>query len=99
MSILEPDTVRQAVADLDGWTVEGDALVRRLKFPSFRAAIDFIGRVADLADPVNHHPDLFNSYRRVEVRLTSHDVGGITQRDLDLAAAIDDVVGDAEPTG
>jgi len=92
------DAVDRGLTALDGWARDGDAIVRRLRFPDFRAAIDFIGRVADVADAADHHPDLFNSYRRVEVRLTSHDAGGVTQRDLDLAAAVDGVVGaDAEP--
>ncbi|MFA9429441.1 4a-hydroxytetrahydrobiopterin dehydratase [Egicoccus sp. AB-alg2] len=98
MSLLDAEAVDRGLAALDGWERDGDAIVRRLRFADFRAAIDFVGRVADLADAADHHPDLFNSYRRVEVRLTSHDAGGITRRDLDLAERIDGVVGEgAEP--
>jgi 4a-hydroxytetrahydrobiopterin dehydratase len=89
---LEDDEVERVLGALDGWHREGDALVRELTFPSFREAIDFIVRVADLAEEVDHHPELTNVYDRVTVRLSSHDVGAITDRDADLARAIDGVV-------
>lgn len=92
MALAEDATVERALATLDGWSRDGDALVRELEFPGFRAAIDFIVRVADLAEAADHHPELSNVYSRVTVRLTSHDAGGITDRDLDLARAIDGVV-------
>jgi len=92
MSLLDDDTIRQALDDLDGWTREGDAIVRSFSFDGFRGAIAFINRVADLADAADHHPEITNVYADVTLRLRSHDVGGITQRDLDLAARIDDVV-------
>jgi 4a-hydroxytetrahydrobiopterin dehydratase len=92
MSTLEPDTIRAALADLDGWELGDGEIVRELRFDGFRAAIDFINRVADLADEANHHPELTNVYSRVRVALSSHDVGGVTDRDLDLARAIDEVV-------
>lgn len=92
MDTLDETTVRTALADLDGWESTGDAIRRDLKFDGFRDAIDFIVRIADLADEANHHPELKNVYNSVEVVLTSHDAGGITQRDLDLAAAIDGAV-------
>lgn len=92
MGTLDETTVRAALADLDGWESTGDAIRRELKFDGFRDAIDFIVRIADLADEADHHPELKNVYNNVEVVLTSHDAGGITQRDLDLAAAIDGAV-------
>lgn len=93
MSLLDDDAIRTAQRDLhDGWKREGDALCREFDFPGFRDAIDFIVRVADLADDADHHPELTNVYSKVTVRLTSHDEGGITQRDVALAADIDGVV-------
>lgn len=92
MDTLDTTTIRTALADLDGWQLDDDAIRRELTFDGFRDAIDFIVRIADLADEANHHPELTNVYNRVEVVLTSHDVGGVTQRDLDLAAAIDGAV-------
>ncbi len=96
MNTLHEDTVRTALEDLDGWELAGDRIRRELSFPGFREAIDFIVRVADLADAADHHPELHNVYANVTIELTSHDAGGITQRDIALARAIDDVV---EPNG
>jgi 4a-hydroxytetrahydrobiopterin dehydratase len=91
MATLDHDTVRHALEGLEGWQLEDDAIVREWRFASFRDAIAFINRVADLADEADHHPDLWNSYATVRIRLTSHDVGGVSRRDLDLAASIDEV--------
>jgi 4a-hydroxytetrahydrobiopterin dehydratase len=94
MDILDDDTIGTALQGLVGWQREGDAIVRDLRFPSFRSAIAFIVRVADLAEAADHHPELTNVYWNVGIRLTTHDAGGITRRDLDLAGAIDAVVAD-----
>jgi 4a-hydroxytetrahydrobiopterin dehydratase len=91
MATLDHDTVRHALEGLEGWQLEDDAIVREWRFASFRDAIAFINRVADLVGEADHHPDLWNSYATVRIRLTSHDVGGVSQRDLDLAARIDEV--------
>jgi 4a-hydroxytetrahydrobiopterin dehydratase len=91
MSTLDTATVRAALADLGGWQLEDDAIVREWRFDGFREAIGFLNRVADLAEEADHHPDLWNSYATVRVRLTSHDVGGVSRRDLDLAARIDGI--------
>jgi 4a-hydroxytetrahydrobiopterin dehydratase len=96
MNTLHDDTVRTALEDLEGWDFTGDRLRRELSFPGFREAIDFIVRVADLADAADHHPELHNVYASVTIELTSHDAGGVTERDLSLARAIDEVV---EPGG
>ncbi|MFP4149622.1 MAG: 4a-hydroxytetrahydrobiopterin dehydratase [Nitriliruptoraceae bacterium] len=92
MSLLAHDDVRAALEDLDGWEFDGDAIRRELRFDGFREAIAFINRVADLADEANHHPELTNVYATVTVVLTTHDAGGVTTKDLDLARAIDGVV-------
>jgi 4a-hydroxytetrahydrobiopterin dehydratase len=89
MATLDPATVRAALEDLEGWQLEGDAIVREWRFDGFRAAITFLNQVADLAEEVDHHPDLWNSYATVRVRLTSHDVGGVSERDLAMARRID----------
>lgn len=92
MNTLPDDTVRTALEDLEGWELVDDRIRRELTFPGFREAIDFIGRVADLAEAADHHPELCNVHASVTVELTSHDAGGITERDITLAHAIDDVV-------
>jgi len=73
------------VAAPDGWDEEGDALVRVFELESFPAAIDFVGRIAELAEAENHHPDIDIRYRRVTVRWSTHSAGGVTERDHELA--------------
>jgi 4a-hydroxytetrahydrobiopterin dehydratase len=92
MSTLDDDIIRIALEDLDGWKRREASITRTFTCTDFRAAIAFINRIADLADAADHHPELTNVYDTVEVTLTSHDAGGITDRDLSLARAIDDVV-------
>lgn len=68
------------------WIESNGALERTFELPSFREAIAFVGRVADLAEEANHHPDIAISYRKVTLRWTTHSAGGITERDHELAA-------------
>jgi 4a-hydroxytetrahydrobiopterin dehydratase len=74
----------------DGWTLEdgGKALVRSIKFKDFSEAFGFLTRVALHAEKQNHHPELTNVWNRVDFRLTTHDTGGVSPRDVELAEAI-----------
>lgn len=74
----------------EGWTFEegGKALVRTFKFADFSEAFGFLTRVALHAEKVGHHPEFTNVWNRVDFRLTSHDAGGVTDRDVSLAEAI-----------
>ena len=74
-----------------GWTldVDGKALTRSYRFADFAEAFAFLIRVAAHAEAVDHHPEFTSVWNRVEFRLTSHDKGGVTERDLTLADAID----------
>ena len=69
----------------DGWSEVDDALEREFRFADFRAAIDFVNRVAEVAEEANHHPDIAISYNRVTLRWWTHTAGGITDRDRELA--------------
>lgn len=83
-----------AVQTLTDWSVdtgEGDAIRRTFRFADFNAAFGFMTRVALMADKRDHHPEWFNVYDRVEVRLTTHDAGGVTDKDVDLARFMDAV--------
>ncbi|MGH3008832.1 MAG: 4a-hydroxytetrahydrobiopterin dehydratase [Gaiellaceae bacterium] len=70
---------------MEGWEEKDDALVREFEFESFRKAIGFVVQLAEAAESENHHPDIDIRYRRVTVRWTSHDNGGITERDRTMA--------------
>ena len=74
----------------DGWTLAGDgkALVRSFRFADFSHAFAFLTRVALHAEKVDHHPEFTSVWNRVDFRLTSHDAGGVTERDVKLASAI-----------
>ena len=78
-----------ALADLPEWTIAGDAIIRMLTFGNFSQAFAFMTRVALAAKKQGHHPDWSNSYNRVTVTLTTHEAGGLTERDIKLAGAID----------
>jgi 4a-hydroxytetrahydrobiopterin dehydratase len=90
---LTDEQVVAALAGLPGWTREGDEIVKVYELVSFPEAIGFVVRIADAAEAANHHPDLDIRYRRVRVALTTHDAGGLTDLDLSLAGAIEQLQG------
>jgi 4a-hydroxytetrahydrobiopterin dehydratase len=81
--------LRAELARLPYWKSRAGRLRREFVFADFSAAFAFMTRVALLAEQADHHPDWSNSWNKVVIELTSHDAGGLTQRDLDLAAAIE----------
>jgi 4a-hydroxytetrahydrobiopterin dehydratase len=90
---LDDATIRGALADLKGWELADGRIRTRYEFPDFNAAFGFLTRVALLAETLNHHPDWSNVYNRVEVALTTHDAGGVTEKDLLLAKAMNEFAG------
>lgn len=89
MRRLEPQEIATALQALPGWTYEGGELRRRYQFASFTHAMAFLAGAATVIEKMNHHPEWSNVYGRVEVRLSTHDAGGVTQLDLDLAARME----------
>lgn len=87
---LSDDDIDAALGILDGWERDGDALTKTFEFADFPAAIEFMSEAAGRIDELDHHPEWTNVYNRVEVRLQSHDVGGITDRDVRLARVLDE---------
>lgn len=88
---LSGEARRQALAELDGWAeVEGrDAIQKSFGFKSFNAAWGFMSRVALAAEKMDHHPEWFNVYNRVDITLSTHECGGLSERDVRLAKRID----------
>jgi 4a-hydroxytetrahydrobiopterin dehydratase len=82
--------IRRAMGDLPGWSRKGDALTKTYSFAKFADGIRFVQQIADVADAMDHHPDIDIRYTKVTFSLSSHDAGGITQRDLDLAKKIEE---------
>jgi 4a-hydroxytetrahydrobiopterin dehydratase len=88
---LTGSTRKSALAKLDGWSeVEGrDAITKKFMFKDFNEAFGFMARAALIAEKLDHHPEWFNVYNKVEVTLATHDAGGVTERDAKLAEAMD----------
>ncbi|HJO68260.1 MAG TPA: 4a-hydroxytetrahydrobiopterin dehydratase [Rhodospirillales bacterium] len=90
----------EALAGLEGWSdVEGrDAIAKTFRFASFSEAFGFMARAALEAEKMDHHPEWLNVYNRVEVTLSTHDAGGLTERDMRLAAVMDRLAGGVPQT-
>ena len=85
--------IQKALADLGSWTVETGKLHREYRFRDFVQAFGFMTQVALLAERAAHHPEWFNVYNRVVVDLTTHEAGGITKKDFDLAREMEQIAG------
>ncbi len=81
--------IQRALGSLPGWARRGEVLTKTFTFPTFAAGIDFVQRVATAADDVNHHPDIDIRYTKITIALSTHDSGGLTQKDIDLAGVIE----------
>jgi 4a-hydroxytetrahydrobiopterin dehydratase len=86
---LDDTAIAAAMASVPGWTRNGNGIERQYRFADFVAAFAFMARVALLAEKTDHHPEWSNVYNKVDIRLTTHDAGGISSRDFALAKAID----------
>ena len=91
VSKLDDQARAEALQELPHWSYDDTArgIRRKLTFADFAEAFGFMARVAITAEKADHHPEWFNVYNRVEILLTTHDAGGLSQRDIDLAKAID----------
>jgi len=87
--LLDEDEIDALLRDLLGWEREGDAIVRTFDRGDFSGSVDFVQRVAEPAEAMNHHPDLSISWNEVRVSLSTHSAGGLTARDFELARRID----------
>jgi 4a-hydroxytetrahydrobiopterin dehydratase len=81
--------IAAALPELSGWDRTGKEIQKQYRFADFKEAMAFVGRVAELAEAADHHPDILINYNRVTLTLTSHDVGGLSERDFRLAGRID----------
>ncbi len=86
---LTDDVVEASLAEMSDWSRSGDAIQRTFAFGGFLGAIDFVGRIAKRAEDVQHHPDILIRFSKVTLTLSTHDAGGLSQRDLDFAGDCD----------
>ena len=89
MSKLDDSGIEAGLAQLPDWTRDGSFITRKFEFADFVTAFGWMSAVALVAESMDHHPDWSNVYRTVVVRLSTHDAGGLTQKDFDLAARMD----------
>lgn len=93
--LLDDDSITSALADLPGWERDGDAIQMFAKLADFVTAIGVVDRVAEDAESVQHHPDIDIRYNSLKFTLSTHSEGGLTAKDTDLAAKINQRVSDA----
>lgn len=93
---LSDAEIATSLADLEGWSRDGDKLLRELRFADFVTAFGFMAAAALVAERMNHHPEWFNVYGTVRIHLATHDAGGITSNDFELARAMNAI---AKPLG
>ena len=90
VEVLNP---KEVAADLPGWTGGDDFITKVFRFDTFAAAFGFMSEIAVIAEAMNHHPEWVNVYNRVDVTLTTHDAGGVTEKDIALAQRMENAAG------
>lgn len=93
MKPLKEDQIKQQLENYPDWTYEDNAIHISLEFEDFKSAFAAMTRIAFEAERLQHHPNWSNTYNTVDVSLSTHDAGGITEKDFELAKAIEDVLG------
>jgi 4a-hydroxytetrahydrobiopterin dehydratase len=88
-SRLSPEDVTAALNDLPLWSGGTDGIERTIRLPSFRAAVEAIGMIADVAEEMDHHPDIDLRWTKVRVAVVTHSAGGLTELDVALARRVD----------
>ena len=89
MKTYTQTSAKAALEGLDNWEFKNNGIEKEFRFKNFSEALGFIVQVGINAEKSNHHPELFNVYNKVNIRLTTHDAGGVTDKDIDLAKAIE----------
>ena len=92
MKRLTEIEIQKALLSLEGWKYEKDGIMKKFVFANFKDALATMNRIGEVAEEMNHHPEWFNVYNKLNIRLSTHDKGGITQLDIDLAKAIEEIV-------
>jgi 4a-hydroxytetrahydrobiopterin dehydratase len=90
MEKLSNDEINKKLTQLNRWELNRNSIQKDFEFKDFKEAMDFMNELAKVAEKLNHHPDWSNSYNKVSIKLTSHDVGGLTENDFTFAKAADE---------
>jgi 4a-hydroxytetrahydrobiopterin dehydratase len=88
MTVISAEDAVKRLASLHGWSIEAGELVKTFNFKDFREALAFVNRAGEAAESAGHHPDIDIRYNRVRLSLVTHDAGGLTEKDFDLASRL-----------
>ena len=89
---LTPEQLKEALIGLEGWSLDGGKLLKIYELKDFKAALALINQAGAIAEALNHHPEIHNTWNRVSLRLCTHDAGGrLTEKDLTLARALQSI--------
>ncbi len=89
MEKLSQDIIEQKLEEFPDWSLSGDSIQRTMSFENFNGAMEFVNRIAQLAEAQQHHPDIMVRYNKVTLTLSTHDAGGLTERDFEFARETD----------
>ncbi|BFI76318.1 4a-hydroxytetrahydrobiopterin dehydratase [Sulfurisphaera ohwakuensis] len=92
MKKLTEKEISEELNKMKGWSLKGNVIEKTFLFHDFKEAVNFLNKVQPIADSMNHHPDVCIYYNKVIVQLTTHDAGGITDLDVELAKKIDELL-------
>jgi len=95
MKPLTPKEITDKLNSIEGWKVVNNQLTQSFKFKDFIETLSTMNKIGEVAESMNHHPEWFNVYNRLDIRLNTHDAGGITNLDFELAAAINAIVSES----
>lgn len=93
-SVLSDIEIQRALGRLPGWSRRTNVITKTFTMPTFPAGITFVSRIAEAAEAAQHHPDIDIRFTKIVIALSTHDSGGLTQKDIDLAGVIESLAGD-----
>ena len=96
MERLTDSEIDYNLTGLKGWSLDDGRIVKQIVFKDFKEAIEMMVKIGVVSEELNHHPDWFNSYNKLNIKLCSHDVGGITMLDFELAIRIEEIISHAK---
>lgn len=96
MQILDDNEIKSKLEELEGWEYKDDAIHTSFQFENFKEAFSVMVRIAFEAEAQQHHPNWTNVYNELQISLSTHDAGGVTQKDFKLARSIEDIIGTGE---
>lgn len=91
MTLFKEKTIQSELKNLKDWYFEDNGIEKKFQFKDFSQALEFIVKVGELSEKRHHHPEILNVYNKVTLRLTTHDEAGVTEKDIDLAKAIEQI--------